>query len=55
MVGGNILSNTQASSIDVMMGRKSIWEEKSLGSLYVLQYDLSTPSFNWEINRIQDI
>ena len=48
MVGGNILSNTQASSIDVMMGRKSIWEEKSLGSLYVLQYDLSTPSFIWE-------
>ena len=48
MVGGNILSNTQASSIDVMMGRKSIWEEKSLGSLYVLQYNLSTPSFIWD-------
>ena len=48
MVGGNILSNTQASSVDVMMGRKSIWKEKSLGSLYVLQYDLSTPSFIWE-------
>ena len=48
MVGGNILSNIQASAIDVMMGRKSIWEEKSLGSVYVLKYDLSSPSFIWE-------
>ena len=48
IVGGNILANLKASAVELMMGKKNIWQEQSSGCIHLLQYDLTSPSFTWK-------
>ena len=53
LVGGNKLSNVDATPIQIMMGLKDFWKEESSGAIYTLNYDLDESSFIWEKISLQ--
>ena len=53
LVGGNSLVEDKPSPIEIMMGSKNVWEEKSNGLIYSLKFDLKTEVFEWENKEVQ--
>ena len=47
LLGGNSL-NERPSPIQVMLGMKDVWQEKSNGCIYLLKFDLDNEEFLWE-------
>ena len=53
LVGGNRRTNHSATPIEIMMGLKDIWAEESSGDIFVLDFDLNSPSFKWRKEAVQ--